>query len=257
MNDLKGKVAVITGASRGIGAGLADRFLQRGLSLGLCARNMPAEPRDAAIQDPQRRNVISCSLDVSDHQALEGFTDRVIQRFQRIDLWVNNAGILDPIGPLRDLDPEHLENNFRTNITGVALGCRLFARHVRTRPGGGILVNITSGAALTPYEGWAPYCSSKAAVNMLTEIVAVEESDAGLRAYAVAPGVVDTSMQKTIRACTPEQFPAVGRFIQIAQSGSFSSPVWVADQLLELAFTQRPYAPTRDHVVVRLPILDT
>jgi NAD(P)-dependent dehydrogenase (short-subunit alcohol dehydrogenase family) len=81
-------------------------------------------------------------------------------------------------------------------------GSGTFARQVRSRPGGGVLVNITSGAAINPYAGWAAYSASKAAVDIATRVVAAEEADAGLRAYAVAPGVVETPLTAPIKVNT-------------------------------------------------------
>ena len=122
------------------------------------------------------------SVDVTDETAVEDFADAVVDRFGRIDLWVNNAGVLAPIGPLRAAPADQLEAHVRINVVGVLLGSRAYARHVRSRPGGGALVNISSGASTNPYAGWAAYCASKAAVDHLTRVVAIEEADAGLRA---------------------------------------------------------------------------
>jgi benzil reductase ((S)-benzoin forming) len=129
-----------------------------------------------------------------------------------------------------------LAHHISVNVIGVANGIRTFARHVRRRPGGGVLVNISSGAATTVYPGWAAYCASKAAVDRLTAVVAQEEESQGLRVYSLAPGIVDTAMQQKVRASTPEEFPAVGRFVEAKLSGSFNTTEWVADAVLELAF---------------------
>ena len=101
-----------------------------------------------------------------------------------------------------------------------------------------MLVNITSGAARTVYVGWAAYCASKAAVEHLTAVVAQEERDEGLRAYSLAPGIVDTDMQAKVRAASAESFPAVGKFIEAKRNGAFNTASWVADGMLELAFGQ-------------------
>ncbi|HEY4928923.1 MAG TPA: SDR family NAD(P)-dependent oxidoreductase [Acidimicrobiales bacterium] len=218
-------VAVVTGAGRGIGAGLALHFAGRGLRLGLCARKVPEVPPGAAV--------VVDSVDVADAAGVERFLESVVDRFGRIDLWVNNAGVLDPVGPLADADPGALERHVATNVVGVLHGSAAFARHVRSRPGTGSLVNMSSGAANSPYRGWAAYCASKAAVEMLTQVVGLEEVDAGLLAYAVAPGVVDTDMQALIRATPEDRFPDVARFHRIHEEGAFATTGWVAACILE------------------------
>ncbi|MGO8871727.1 MAG: SDR family oxidoreductase [Acidimicrobiales bacterium] len=243
-----GRVAVVTGASRGLGAGLARGFGDAGLHLGLCARSRPEAPTgaDAVVQ----------SVDVTDPDAVDAFGAQVVDRFGRIDLWVNNAGVLAPIGPLADADPAALRHQLETNVLGVLHGTATFARHVRRRAGGGVLVNISSGAATKPYEGWAGYCASKAAVEMATEVVAREEAGSGLRAYALSPGVVDTDMQALIRATPPEDFPSVRRFHRIHTEGRFNSPAWISQFILERLLedvSARGDGPDATGVRVRVP----
>jgi NAD(P)-dependent dehydrogenase (short-subunit alcohol dehydrogenase family) len=241
--ELKGKVAVVTGASRGIGAGLAQEFAARGMRLGLCARGAPALP--------DGDDVVAEQLDVRDAAALERFTARVAERLGPIDLWINNAGVLEPIAPLRDCDPAELARHMEINGTGVLLGTRAYIRHRRAAGGGGILINISSGAGRRAYQGWGAYCAGKAAVDRVTECVALEEAAIGLRAHAVAPGIVDTAMQAQIRAATPEQFPEVARFVKLKQDEKFSSIPWVAARLLDLCFDPDHHT---DQVLVGLPL---
>jgi benzil reductase ((S)-benzoin forming) len=229
--QLKDRVAVITGASRGIGAGIAQRFCDLGIRVGICARKRPDPPSGA-----DRHQVLTIAADVRDSSDLEGLGAVTAERFGQIDIWVNNAGVLEPVGMLAEVDPGRVAHQIAVNVTGVANGTRTFARHVRRREGGGILINVTSGAARSVYPGWAVYCASKAAVDQMTAVVAVEEEAHGLRAYAVAPGLVDTDMQEMIRRSTPEAFPAVLRFIEAKRTGEFNSPAWVADAILELSF---------------------
>jgi NAD(P)-dependent dehydrogenase (short-subunit alcohol dehydrogenase family) len=220
------RVAVITGASRGLGAGLAEAFAARGMALGLCARTLPPVPDGATA--------VSRSLDVAEPGALASFATEVVDGLGPITLWINNAGVLAPIGPLAEADPDALGHLVAVNVTGVLWGSRVFARHVRSRPGEGVLVNITSGAATTPYEGWAAYSASKAAVDQATEVVALEEADHGLRAYAVAPGLVDTDMQALIRSTDRRDLPSVDRFRTAHTEGAMNTPSAVAEFIMDL-----------------------
>lgn len=220
-----GSVAVVTGASRGLGAGLASAFAAEGLKLGLGARTLP--------ESPEGSDSLCVQLDVTDPSGVDEFCAAVVERFGRIDLWVNNAAVLEPVGRVVDDDPDALRAHVETNVLGVMYGSASFARHVRGRSGGGVLVNITSGAATRPYEGWAPYCASKAAVDMFTEVIALEERDHGLRTYALAPGHVDTDMQALIRGTPPDAFPSVERFLRVHEEGRFNPPEHVARYILD------------------------
>lgn len=241
--DLRGKVAVVTGASRGIGAGLAKEFRARGMRLALCARGKPALPDDGG-------EVLARRFDVADAAAMESFAEAAGARHGRVDLWINNAGVLEPIVPVRDLEAEALRRHFETNVMGVLHGSRVFLRRFVVPQGGGVLINVSSSAAWKGYAGWAAYCMGKAAVDRLTETLALEEAARGLRAYAVAPGIVDTAMQELIRAQRPEVFPEVERFRGFQRDGAFNSVPFVAARMLELAFDP---AARPAEAVVRLP----
>jgi NAD(P)-dependent dehydrogenase (short-subunit alcohol dehydrogenase family) len=237
----RGRVAVVTGASRGLGAGMAVHFAAGGMHLALCARHKPAltVPTRPTVHDGhvvRAEAPILAALDVTDRAALERFADEVAAQYGRIDLWVNNAGLLGDIGPLAEADPAAVARTIEVNVTGTLHGSAVFAAHVRRRSGPGVLINLSSGASSNPYEGWAAYCASKAAVDQLTSVVALEEARHGLRAYAVSPGLVDTDMQVAIRAADEHDFPQVERFRRWAAENRFNSPAWVADHILALAF---------------------
>lgn len=240
------RVAVITGASRGLGAGLAARFAELDIQLGLCARNAPTPPSPTDICE---------SVDVRDPSAIAAFADRVTRELGPIDIWINNAGILEPIGPLRNAAVDELRSHVEVNVFGVLWGSQTFARLVHGRPTGGLLVNISSGAARSIYEGWSAYCATKAAVDQLSRVVAAEEADHGLQVAALAPGVVDTAMQEAIRATPSDRFPTVARFRALKADDAFNSPAWIADRIIELtAPTPPPWvASSPDPVILRVP----
>jgi NAD(P)-dependent dehydrogenase (short-subunit alcohol dehydrogenase family) len=225
--NVKGLTAVITGASRGLGAGMAAEFARHGMRLGLCARTPASVTGESVLSD---------TFDVSDGPAMDRFANRVAERFERIDLWINNAGVLEPILPLRDIEPEAFQQHLNVNVMGVFHGTRAFVRHLRGREGGGVLINISSGAGRNGYAGWSAYCASKAAVDLLTESVQLEERDSGLTAYALAPGVIDTDMQAMIRDTPREHFPLVDKFHELKANNAFATPEWVAERILDLAF---------------------
>ncbi len=227
--DLTDKVAVITGASRGLGAGLAERFLERGLRVAACARHRPELAGDETV-------LLTQAADVTAADAMKQLCAAAVEQFGQVDLWINNAGLLAPIGPLRDNDPAAFDLHIQVNVVGVFNGSRAFIRHVHARGGAGVLLNISSGAARNAYAGWSAYCAGKAAVDRMSESIALEEADSGLRVHAVAPGIIDTDMQSMIRQCAPEQFPRVQKFLDLKAKDAFSSPAFVADRLLELAF---------------------
>lgn len=246
------RVAVITGASRGLGAGIAARMAAHGVRLGLCARTRP-DLDDLAVP------TVSASVDVTDPDAVDAFAARVTDELGPIELWINNAGVLDPIGPLRDAPTGTLATHLEVNLAGVVWASRAFVRLVHDRDEPGVLVNISSGAARSVYQGWAAYCATKAGVEQLSRVLAAEEADHGLSVFAVAPGVVDTDMQAAIRATPAERFPAVDRFLDLAQTGAFNTPDWVADHILGLyATTIGGLTPdwvrtATDPVVLRIP----
>jgi NAD(P)-dependent dehydrogenase (short-subunit alcohol dehydrogenase family) len=241
IGSLDGKVAFISGASRGVGAGLAERFADAGLRLVLCSRTPPALASS--------ETVIATSLDMRDEKGLGALVDQAEGRFGAIDLWVNNAGVLDPIQPIRDVSLADFREHIDINLSGVFVGSRAYVRHLRRLRQGGVLINVSSGAAWKPYAGWGAYCAGKAGVERLTEVLAVEEAEIGLRAHSVAPGVIDTAMQSLIRASSPENFPEVERFRDLERDGSFNSVRYVANEFLAIAFD-----PDRkpDSVAVRL-----
>lgn len=228
--DLSGKVAVVTGAARGLGAGLARVALERGMSVALCSRSEPPFPGGD--------RVLTRAFDIRDADAMGEFAATAFDTFGKVDVWINNAGLLEPIGPLREVDSQALMELFNVNVLGVALGSQAYARELHARGGHGVLMNISSGAARHPYFGWSGYCASKAAVDLMSEVLAIEEEER-MRVYSIAPGVIETQMQEVIRNTDERRFRDVGRFRKLHSTGKLQSPEQAAATLLDIAFNPR------------------
>ncbi|MFK7896167.1 MAG: SDR family oxidoreductase [Myxococcota bacterium] len=226
--NLEGKVAFVSGASRGIGAACAKRFAEAGMRLVLCSRSKPVLS--------ESENVIARQVDVRAEDEIEALAKEAESRFGAIDLWVNNAGMLEPIRPIREVSVDEFRTHLDTNLTGVFIGSRCYVQHLHRVGRGGVLINLSSGAAWNAYSGWGAYCAGKAGVERLTEVIQVEEKANGLRAHSVAPGVVDTAMQTLIRSSSAEDFPDLERFVQMKRDENFNDAEFVAEEFLAIAF---------------------
>ena len=199
MSKLDGKAAVVTGASRGIGAATAEELARNGVSVLLAARTGgEIEANAARIREAGgRAEALAC--DVSRYDDVAAAVARCRDRFGRLDILVNNAGLIDPIARLADSDPAAWDHVVDVNLKGVYHGLRT-AIPVMAAQGGGVIVNISSGAATSALEGWSHYCATKAAVLSLTRVAHEEYADKGVRVVGLSPGTVATDMQRVIKA---------------------------------------------------------
>ena len=199
MFDLKGQVALVTGASRGIGEAGARSLAKYGAKVVLAARSggdierIAAEIRDSGGQ----ASAVTC--DVADYADVAKAVQHCIDTFGGIDILVNNAGVIEPISRIETSDPDAWGNVIDINVKGVYHGIRAVAPHMLEK-GAGTIVNISSGAAVGALEGWSQYCSSKAAALSLTRCADKEFGDKGLRVVGLSPGTVATQMQVDIKA---------------------------------------------------------
>ncbi|MGI9609221.1 MAG: SDR family NAD(P)-dependent oxidoreductase [Acidimicrobiia bacterium] len=237
--DLQGRVIVITGASAGLGAGMARWFADEGASLGLCARREPEAPTAETIVQ---------SVDVTDPSGLRRFASAVSQGLGPIDLWINNAAVVGPIVPQRSLAPADLIDHLEINLVGVLNGTQAFLSQLDVDDHRGALVNISSGLAQKGRAGLSAYAAAKAGVERLTEVVAVEEIDRLKIALAVSPGVIATQMQSTLRSQSPDILHDVDMFQKFHAEDAWNSPAWIAGHMARWVFEEAP-----DQVVVRVP----
>ncbi len=193
---MQGKVVVITGASRGIGAASARVFAAAGARVALLARSTADVER---LADDIGEQALALHCDVADADAVGAAITAVTQWGGRLDVLINNAGVIDPIARLAEADAAAFARAIDINLTGVFHGMRAAIPVMRAQ-GGGTIITVSSGAAHSPLEGWGAYCSAKAGAAMLTRVAHLEEVDAGLRVMGLSPGTVATDMQVKIRA---------------------------------------------------------
>ena len=189
---MQGRVVLITGASRGIGAAAAREFAAAGAQVVVLARSdvseLAAEIGGMALR-----------CDVGDWAQMQAAVAAVVGRYGRLDVLINNAGVIEPIAHLADADPTAFAAATDINLLGVLHGMRA-ALPVMKAQAAGTIITVSSGAAVNPMEGWGAYCSSKAGALMLTRVADLEERAQGLRVLGLSPGTVATDMQVTIKA---------------------------------------------------------
>ena len=189
---LKNKVALITGASKGIGKGIAIRYAHEGAAVILASRSMDLLSAIADEINNEGGQALALKVDVRKHKSIQGVVDKTVEKFNRLDIMVNNAGI-SMAHPSEDLSPEDWTRAVETDLFGVFYGCQSAARQMM-KQGGGCIINITSIYGLVAAPMRAACCASKAAGNMLTKLLASEWAAKKIRVNAIAPGYIRTEL---------------------------------------------------------------
>ena len=194
--EMDGKVVLITGASRGIGAATGRAFAAAGAKVALVARS------EGAIQELAAdigENAIALTCDVASFSDMTNTIAEAEGRLGPLDVLIGNAGILEPISHLSEAEPEAWGATIDVNLKGVFNGMRAAMPGMIAR-GSGTIITVSSGAAHGPVEAWSSYCASKAGAYMLTRCADKEARDKGLRIMGLSPGTVATDMQRDIKA---------------------------------------------------------
>jgi len=190
------QVALITGASRGLGLAVARLYAQRGMQLVLTARGEMAL-RQAADELAATTQVVALAGDISDPEHDQRLVEAGLRAFGRIDVLINNASELgpSPMPELQDLPIDAIHEILRVNVIGPIQLSQLVLPAMRAR-GSGLIVNVTSDAGVQAYPTWGGYGASKAALEHLSRILAAELESSGVRVYVVDPGDMDTAMHR-------------------------------------------------------------
>lgn len=237
------KHIIVTGHSKGLGLGIATELLHENHHLHGIARSNNEQLMSMAAAK-------NCPL--SFYPTDLAHTDSIGTVFERIAMTIdphttngiyliNNAGIIKPIAPLEDCAPADIDAHLRINLLAPMLLIREFIRHFGPWPVAKRVINISSGAALNPYHGWSSYCVGKAGLDMLTRCVGTEQETRPypVQVMSVAPGIIDTDMQTTIRASTEAQFIHRQRFVELKENGQLVAPNLAGKKIAELLFSNR------------------
>lgn len=217
--DLKGKVAVITGAASGIGAAIVDRLAKEGCKLVI---NYFKEEKVAArmvkIIERKGGQAIAVYANVDSEQDIANLMRTAIDTFGGVDIWVNNAGHEKPF-QTHEMPIEEWNSVINTNLTGSFLGTREALRHYLATEKKGNIINISSVHELIPWPRFAHYAASKGGLKLLTQTVAMEYAEKGIRVNSIAPGAIDTPINAE-KFADPEQKNNVEELIPMGYIGS-------------------------------------
>jgi NAD(P)-dependent dehydrogenase (short-subunit alcohol dehydrogenase family) len=231
------QTVIVTGASRGIGAAVARNASRVGANVVLMARSAEALEQVAAQVAEAGGEALVIQGDVSDIEDCRKVVAQTVERFGQVDAVVNNAGLLQPIARLAEADMAAWRELMDVNLNGPAQMIQAALPYLRATRGR--VINVSSGAAVNPKAGWGAYAISKAAMNMLNRMLALEEPQ--VTAVAVRPGKVDTAMQAVIREeGGTGMLPADHElFVKLYESGELESPEGPGTAIAALAL----YAP--------------
>ena len=219
-------IYIITGASKGIGFELAKQISSKGhFVIGIA--------RTISILD----GVKFITADLFETEKLTALMDEIIAVSPREAVsftLINNAGMVDPIGLIGAINAEDITKAVALNLTAPMILSNTFIEDLKNFKGVKRVVNISSGAGRNAYEGWGTYCTTKAGLDHFSRVVALEQSNAEhpVDIVSIAPGIIDTDMQKTIRGSKEEAFPLLDRFIDYKEKGLLSSAEQTAGQLI-------------------------
>ena len=226
-------IVILTGASRGLGAAFAMALCEPGTTLVTLARH--TNPALAAHAASRGTTLQQHQVDLSDPHVSVLAVEQIFASLPRGAAHyrlINNAGTVDPISSAVKLDPIDIVKALNLNVGVLMLLTSRFLEATAGLAADRRILNISSGAGRKPVAGWSVYCATKAAVDMFSRTVKLEQTDSGLRIASLAPGVIDTAMQGQIRNSDSDDFPALENFQSLHASGQLAAPADVAGRIL-------------------------
>ena len=225
VNDagLRGGVAIVTGGSRGIGRAIVERLAACGMDVNFTYRGNAAAANEVIAANPGGK-ITAAVVDVRDSAACAAFVEQVADRAGRIDLLVNNAGVVRD-NPLTALEDEDVRVVLETNVTGVFNMARAVAPYLISQRRGKI-INLSSVSGEKGGRGQTNYAASKGAINAFTRSLAVELAPRGITVNAVAPGVIETEMSRPVRELAGEQILSRILLRRIGRPEEVAHAVW-------------------------------
>lgn len=190
MSTFAGRVAVVTGAGRGIGREIAVALAREGADLALAARNAEALEQTRALVEALGQEALVAVTDITDAANVSDSARKILEHFGHVDVLVNNSGVGGPSAALWETDPADWEATFAVNVTGTFLCCRAFLPSMIARRSGAV-VTIGSMTGKRPLWGRTPYAASKLSLVGLTRTLALETGPYGVRVNLISPGAVE------------------------------------------------------------------
>jgi benzil reductase ((S)-benzoin forming) len=224
------KIVIITGGSKGLGLGLANEYLKNGYRVISIARSINENLDD----------VEQYQCDLSKTNTIENTITAIFSLLNPNNIsnltLINNAGVLGEINSVENLSPSDISNTLQVNLVAPLILTSLFIKLSKDWNCKKQLFNISSGAAITPYESWSMYCASKSGIDMMTKVISKEQENLnnGVRIVSIYPGIVDTNMQTEIRNTPRENFKSIQRFIDFHKDGDLFTPKQVAQKIYQL-----------------------
>ncbi len=243
--SLEGKVAVITGSSRGIGRAIALRLAQAGAKVVVSSRKLQNVQEVADEIAAAGGEALALQAHVGRQSDVTALVQQTVETFGRVDVAINNAATNPHFGPMLTADEGQWDKILDTNAKGVFRVCKAVAPHMEAQ-GSGKIINIASVVGLRPSPGMGVYGISKAAVIMLTQVLAMELGDANIQVNSIVPGLIKTRFSQMLWQTPHIAEPILGRL----PLGRFGEPEDVAGLALYLA------SPASDYVTGALFLVD-